>query len=541
MKNSSRRSFLQQASQATLLAGVPAWALVESSNATAETATDGKGTITAVINPEPPTLVSFSNTAGTSVTVSSKVLEGLLEYDHDLTPRPQLATAWKVSPDGLEYTFNLRKGVKWHDGKPFVAADAAFSILLSKRYHPRGTATFAHLSAAEAVDANTLRLKLSKPAPYLLLALAAGETPILPSHLYQADSAVQNPLNAAPIGTGPFRFKQWERGSHIIYERNPAYWQKGKPHVDTLIFRVVPDIAARLNGFQNKSFDIGESSPIPLSEVPNLAQSPFLATTTAGYEDNAVFAILEFNLERVVFQKAEVRQAIAHAVSREQIRNIAFYGFATPSVSPVSKTSFPRFHLDAKDPYPYDIDRSNKLLDAAGYPRQGNGHRFEVTLHANPFNEGFKRTAHYIRSALARVGINVTVREQDPGSYVRSVYTDREFDFTVSGVSTMFDPTVGLQRIYWSKSFNRQVPWSNANKYQNPEVDQLLEAAAIEVDVARRADLFKRFQAIVIKDVPSISLVEIQNVTVYNKRIDGFNLTAAGLRGNIADLQVKAV
>ena len=539
MKKPSRRAFLQQASHATLLAGVPTWALVDASNAIAQTAQSGTGVITAVLHPEPPTLVSFANTAGTSVTVSSKVLEGLLEYEHDLTPRAQLATAWKVSADGLEYTFSLRKGVKWHDGQPFVAADAAFSILLAKRYHPRGSATFSNLTAAEAVDTNTLRLKLSKPAPYLLLALAAGETPILPSHRYQADNAVQNPLNAAPIGTGPFRFKQWERGSHIIYERNADYWQKGKPQVQTLIFRIVPDIAARLNGFKNKTFDIGDASPIPLSEVSKLGEYPFLATTTVGYEDNAVMTILEFNLEREVFQKAEVRQAIAHAISREQVRNIAFYGYATPSVSPISKTSFPRFHLNAQDPYPYDIDKANKLLDAAGYTRKVGGHRFEISLHANPFNEGFKRTAHYIRSALARIGINVTVREQDPGSYIRSVYTDREFDLTVSGVSTMFDPTVGLQRIYWSKSFNRQVPWSNANKYQNPDVDRLLEAAAVEVDVAKRAELFKQFQAIVVKDIPSIALVQVQNVTVFNKRVDGFNRTAAGLRGNVADVQIK--
>ncbi|KQP47715.1 ABC transporter substrate-binding protein [Pseudorhodoferax sp. Leaf274] len=540
MTRPNRRAFLRSSSAATVLAGVPAWALLEASSAMAQTST-ADGTLTAVLNPEPPVLVSFSNTAGTSVTVSSKVLEGLLEYSHDLTPRPQLATSWTVSPDGLEYLFKLREGVKWHDGKPFVAADAAFSILLSKRYHPRGTATFANLAAAEAVDARTLRLKLSKPAPYLLLALSAGETPILPSHRYDAETAVQNPLNAAPIGTGPFRFKQWERGSHIIYERNPDYWQPGKPKVQQLVFRIIPDIAARLNGFQNKSIDLGESSPIPLSEVPKLGAYPHLATSTVGYEDNATITMLEFNLERPVFQKPEVRQAIAHAISREQIRNIAFYGYAVPTVAPVSKSSFPRFHLDVADPYPYDVEKANRLLDAAGYPRKGSAHRFELTIHANPFGEGFKRTAHYVRSALARVGINVIVREQDPGSYVRSVYTDREFDFTVSGVSTMFDPTVGLQRIYWSKSFNTKVPWSNANKYQNPEVDRLLEAAAIETDAARRADLFKQFQAIVVKEIPSIALVQTQNVTVYNKRVDGFNLTAAGLRGNIADVQFKDV
>jgi peptide/nickel transport system substrate-binding protein len=536
MNSNSRRTFLRQSTAATVLAGVPTWALLDARSAIAQTRAGADNTLTVVINPEPPTLVSFSNTAGTSVTVNSKVLEGLLEYSHDLTPRPQLATSWTVSPDGLEYIFKLREGVKWHDGKPFVAADAAFSILLSKRYHPRGTATFSHLTAAEAVNTHTLRLRLSKPAPYMLLALSAGETPILPSHRYDADTALQNPLNAAPVGTGPFRFKQWERGSHIIYERNADYWQVGKPQIQTLIFRVIPDIAARLNGFQNGSIDIGESSPIPLSEVPNLAKYPHLATSTVGYEDNATMVLLEFNLERAFAQKPLVRQAIAHALSREQVKKIAFYGYAIPSVAPVSKLSFPRFHLDAADPYPYNVEKANALLDEAGYPRKAGGHRLELTIHSNPFNEGFRRTAQYVRSALARVGINVTVREQDPGSYIRSVYTDREFDLTVSGVSTMFDPTVGLQRVFWSTSFNPKVPWSNASKYKNAEVDRLLEAAAVETDAVKRAEFFKQFQAIVVKEIPSITLVQAQNLSVYNKRVDGFNRTASGLRGNIADV-----
>lgn len=538
MPASSRRTFLSRASAATALAGVPGWALTEARQAIAQTSAVNN-TVTAVMNPEPPVLTCFANTAGTSVTVSTKVLEGLLEYDHDLTPRPQLATAWKVSPDGLVYEFALRQGVKWHDGKPFQAADAAFSLLLAKRYHPRGTATYANLVSAEAVDPATLRLTLSKPAPYLLLALSAGETPILPAHRYDLDTAVQNPLNAAPVGTGPWRFKQWERGSHILYERNADYWQPGKPQVEQLVFRIVPDIAARLNGFENKTYDLGESSPIPLSEVPKLDKYPFLDTTTAGYTDNATVVILEFNLEREVFARPEVRQAIAHAINREQIRKVAFYGYAVPTVAPIAKTSFPRFTLDAPDPYPTDLDKANALLDQAGYPKKPDGNRFAVTLHANPFNDGFKRTAHFIRSALARVGINVTVREQDPGSYIRSVYTEREFDFTVSGVSTMFDPTVGLQRVYWSRSFNPKVPWSNANRYHNPEVDRLLEAAAIEPDVARRADLFRQFQAIVIREVPSIALVIVQNVTVFNKRVDGFSTTASGVRGNLADLRIR--
>lgn len=537
----SRRSFLNQLSVATLLVGVPGWARTQAADIAAQAQSlDATNTITVALDPEPPVLVSFANTSGTSVITSTKIVEGLLEYDHQLTPLPQLATSWKISDDGLNYTFHLREGVQWHDGAEFTAQDVIFSLQAAQKYHPRGAATFANLERLEAVDTHTVRLHFNKPAPYIILALSAGETPILPAHLYTLEAALQNPLNSAPIGTGPFLFKEWVRGSHIIYERNPHYWQTALPEskAQRIIFRIIPDSAARLNGFKNKSIDLGAHSPIPLSELPTLSEFEHLDTTTVGYEDNATITALEFNLDRKEFTDPRVRQAIAHALNREQIKNIAFYGYADTTVAPISKRSFPNYHLEIADPYPFDTKRANALLDEAGYPRQGNGYRFSVDLHANPFNTGFKRTATYVRSALSRIGIEVKLHDQDPGSYIRSVYTNREFDLTVSGVSTMFDPTVGLQRIYWSKSFNPSVPFSNANHYQNEKVDALLEAAAIEMDDTKRAALFKEFQEIVVHEIPTIALVQVNDVSVFNKRIRGFNNVAAGLRGNLAQLEV---
>lgn len=538
----SRRSFLNQLSVATLLVGVPSWARTHAADIAAQalTSSDASNTITVALDPEPPVLVSFANTSGTSVITSTKVVEGLLEYDHQLTPLPQLATSWKISDDGLDYTFYLREGVKWHDGADFTAKDVIFSLHAVKKYHPRGAATFANLKQVDALDDHTVTLHFSKPAPYIILALSAGETPILPAHLYELDHAIQNPLNSAPIGTGPFVFKEWVRGSHIIYERNPNYWQTELPETKAqrIIFRIIPDSAARLNGFKNKSIDIGVHSPIPLSEVPTLDEFKHIDTTTVGYEDNATITALEFNLDREELANPLVRQAIAHALNREQIKNIAFYSYADTTVAPISKRSFPNYHLDIADPYPFDVKRANDLLDKAGYPRQGNSPRFSINLHANPFNTGFKRTATYVRSALTRIGIDVKLHDQDPGSYIRSVYTNRDFDLTVSGVSTMFDPTVGLQRIYWSKSFNPNVPFSNANHYQNEKVDALLEAAAIEMDDSKRAALFKEFQEIVVHEIPTIALVQVNDVTVFNKRARGFNTVAAGLRGNLALLEV---
>src|SRR5690606_4745308 len=161
----SRRTFLSQASLATLLAGVPAWARSAAQASVAGGSQDIRnGIVNFAITPEPPVLVSFANTSGTSVTVSSKVLEGLLEYDRELKPRPQLAIAWEISSDGLTYTFSLRPDVRWHDGEPFTAQDVIFSLQAARKYHPRGAATFANLEDAQAVDTHTVRLHLSKPA-----------------------------------------------------------------------------------------------------------------------------------------------------------------------------------------------------------------------------------------------------------------------------------------------------------------------------------------------------------------------------------------
>ena len=141
-----------------------------------------------------------------------------------------MATAGSVSEDGLQYRFDLRRNVTWHDGKPFTANDVVYSFGLLKSAHPRGRTTFSNLSDVRAVDDFTVVATLSKPAPYLLYALAGGELPIVPRHIYEGKGdPLQNPNNRAPIGTGPFMFKEWVLGSYASYVRNPNYWDAPKP------------------------------------------------------------------------------------------------------------------------------------------------------------------------------------------------------------------------------------------------------------------------------------------------------------------------
>lgn len=157
--------------------------------------------------PEPAVLTSGINTAGPTANISGKIFDGLLTYDFDFRPKPQLATAWEVSPDGRTIRFTLRPGVTWHDGHPFTSADVAFSVTeIWRKYHARGRSTFANVTSVETPDPLQVVLDLSQPAPFILNALVATESQVLPRHLYEGTDILANPHNIAPIGTGPFRF-----------------------------------------------------------------------------------------------------------------------------------------------------------------------------------------------------------------------------------------------------------------------------------------------------------------------------------------------
>src|SRR6266568_3550828 len=150
------------------------------------------GTLRFFVEQEPTTLVTIAHTAGPSTRVSPKVTEGLLTYDFSFKPQPALATEWTVSPDGLRYSFKLRPNVKWHDGKDFTSADVAYSIKLLKENHPRGRGTFAFVQEVQTPDTLTAVIILSKPAPYLIKALDASESPIVPKHVYEGTDPLAN-------------------------------------------------------------------------------------------------------------------------------------------------------------------------------------------------------------------------------------------------------------------------------------------------------------------------------------------------------------
>ena len=497
------------------------------------------GVLTALIDPEPTALLSAVNVSGPTSFVSPKVHEGLLDYDFDLTPKPQLATHWETSEDGLSYSFKLRQGVKWHDGRDFTAEDVAFSLLFLKAHHAHNRSTFANLAEVRTPDPHTAIVVFSKPAPYFLTALIASQAPIIPRHLFEGKDPITNPAHNNPVGTGPFVFKEWVRGSHILYERNPNYWDQPKPYVDRLIVRVVTDPAARAAALESGTADIAGDNPVPLAEVSRFTKLPNLAVEEKGAAYAGEINQLVFNLDNPHLKELKVRQAIAHAIDKKAYLDIVWYGFGEITNGPVIP-ALKQWAATDLPVYAFDPERAEALLDEAGFKRGAGGIRFKLTNDYLPYGENFKRGSEFIKQALARIGIEVTIRGQDFASYIRRVYTNRDFDFANAWLSNYFDPTVGVQRLFWTQNIKKGTPFSNGANYSNPEVDALFEAAAVEPNVEKRRELLRKVQHVLVHDLPHYDLIAQKNLTVFNKRVKNHTVSANGLRANFADVYIES-
>lgn len=514
----SRRRFLAAASALALAASVGPTHLQ------AAAAADGPvrgGTLSIILQPEPVTLTPVANVAQPTQVVAGNVFDGLVTYGFDLKPAPQLAESWEVAPDGLTITFQLRKGVTWHDGKPFTASDVKWSLEnVWKTIHPRNKALFENVSAVETPDDHTVVLKFSKPSLPIFSVLNGVGAPILPKHLYEGTDILNNPYNNKPVGTGPFVFKEWRKGEYLVLERNPAYWDAGKPYLDKLVFRVIPDAAARAAAIEKGEVQYAPFNPVPFRDVERLAALPNLKVETRGYEWLSPVLYFDFNVENPYLKDVRVRQAIAHAVDKAALAKVVWFGYGKPAVSPIPST-LTAFHDPSVPAYPFDPKKAEALLDEAGFKRGTDGVRFALTHDFLPYGDDYRRTGEFLKQALKRVGIEVAIRAQDSGAFIKRVYADRDFDISSSYNAAFPDPQIGVVREYWSGWLGTKTPWTNGSGYRNAQVDALIERAAVEGNPQARAADFRAFQQIVQRDVPTLPLLELKFFTVHAANLKG--------------------
>ncbi|MDB5712962.1 MAG: hypothetical protein JWO15_359 [Sphingomonadales bacterium] len=497
----------------------------------------GGNTLVVGLPSEPTSLTSSFSSAGAAAWVSPKIFDGLLGYSNDLKPQPRLARAWDFSKDNRSLTLHLRTDVKWHDGKDFTSADVAHSALeIWRKYHSRGRMTYADLVAVDTPDPWTAVLRFSRPAPYVISALASHESQVVPRHLYAGRDVLTNPVNMAPVGNGPFRFAEWKQGQYIRLERNPEYWDKGNaPKLDGIIFRTLGDGAAQAAALETGEIHLTQS--ISPGDRDRVAKLPTITVDSRSFGLVSGGNGIEFNLDLPKLRDVRVRRAVAHAVDKQFILKNILGGDGVIDTGPISSI-YKQFHTDDVPLYPFDPQRAVALLEEAGLKPDFNGVRLRFTLQATPGDDTSAKLAEYVRGALAKVGISAELKNQDFATFVKRVYTDRDFEVIIAGGQMGPDPVIGTQRFYWSKSFKPGVAFSNGSHYDSPQVDRALESAQAEPDPEKRRAFYADFQRLAQTDLPRIPLYTSGRSIFASKRLSSLPDNAEGMFGNFASLKL---
>ncbi len=516
---------------AGLIAGAAA------SGAFAQTPKKG-GTLTYTYQPEPTAISTLATTAVPVSLIATKIYDGLLQYaGAAMEPKPGLAESWTVSPDNLTYTFKLRQGVKWHDGKPFTSADVKFSIeVLALNYHSRGKTYFGNVTAIETPDANTVIVKLKEPVPYFLKAFQPSETPMMPKHGFTEQEIAEKKVRQAkimlePIGTGPFKMKEWKKGSHIILERNADYWKPGQPYLDQLVLRILPDGAARAIAVEKGEVDLAPMTALPPAEIQRLGKLPHIVSSQAGSEGLGPIMWLEVNLRDKPLSDVAVRQAISLAVDRDKLVDVIWYGMGKPARGPIVSGNPNHFNA-ALSKYEYNPAKANKVLDDAGYKRGADGVRFKLTQNFLPYGEEWVRQAEYVKQELGKIGIQVEIESLDMGGWLKKVFTDWTYQLTSDFHHNYSDPTIGVQRAFISSNIQKGATFSNSMGYNNPKLDGLLKKAAAMPDGPDRKKVWDEAQKIMHDELPVIFLIEMGYTHIWNKRVKGLIVNGISMYSN---------
>lgn len=439
--------------------------------------------------------------------ISSKIVEPLAEAGYDGL-KPLLATSLEGAEDGKSITFKLRDGVTWHDGKPFTSADVAFSAMeVWKPLQNLGRAVFANLEAVDTPDDLTAVFRFSQPTPVQLIQNALPVvTSVLPKHLYEGTDIKENPLNMAPIGTGPFKFAEHQPGQYYRLTKNDAYWAKGEPEIDEIIYRVLPDRAAAANSLEAGEIQLAAFSMVPLVELDRVGKIDGLEVITKGYEALTYQLIVEINHRREHMANLKVRQAIAHAIDKKFVVDTIFLGYAAEATGPVPANA-PEFYEPDVTLYDFNLDKANALLDEAGYVKDAAGVRFSLDLLPAPYFAETKQFGDYLRQALAKVGIDAKIVANDSAGHQKAVYTDHAFDLAIAPTVFRGDPAISTTVLVRS-GLPAGVSFSNQGGYVNADVDALIDKAAVTLDATQRVGLYSDFQKMVTADLPLINVAD---------------------------------
>lgn len=494
-------------------------------------AQEAGGRLDIVVQPEPPSLMLGLVQNGPTQLVAGDIYESLLRYDTDLNPQPSLAESWEISDDALTYTFNLREGVKWHDGEDFNADDVVFSVdEFLRETHPRLRVSLEHVESVTALDDHTVEFKLKNPFGPFIGVFENGTMPMIPKHIYEGTDYANNPANNTPIGTGPFKFEEWNKGSYIHLVKNEEYYLEGKPYLDEVYYRVVPDAASRAVAFENGEVDVLPGGSVENWDVQRLTAMDGVCSTGQGWEYFAPHAMAWLNTREGPTANKDFRKALMYAMDREFVRDVIWNGFGKVATSPVSSKT--NFYSDDTIMYDQDQDKAREHLEAAGYDGE------TVRILPLPYGETWQRWAEAMKQNLEEVGVNVELVATDVAGWNQK-QSEWDFDIAFTYLYQYGDPALGVARSYLSSNIAKGSPWNNVAGYENPEVDAMFAEAAVAATPEERQEIYTKVQQTLVDDVPVAWLLEIEFPTIYRCEVKDLVTTAIGVNDGLRDAWVE--
>jgi peptide/nickel transport system substrate-binding protein len=476
------------------------------------------GTLVVAASADPGQLNTAITTAGGTHFVADSIYSGLIFLDADLTPKPDLADSWTISPDGKTYTFNLHKGVKWHDGVAFSSADVKFSfeqVLL--KYHSRTKSGLENvLAGIDTPDANTVVFRFKQPYGPLLQRLDVIEAPIVAKHVYEGQDPTKAEANLKPVGTGPFKLAEYVKGDTVKLVRNPDYFKPGLPYLDALVFKIIPQSATQVLSLERGEVDYvsGISGP----DLARLRTNPSFTIAKSGAGSGGSFCIttLIYNTLRAPLDKVEVRQALAYAIDRQQILDQVYFGQGKVATTAINSAIGWAYDPNTAK-YPLDPAKANALLDGAGLKKDASGMRFKLNfVHAT----SFAKVGELMKPNLAAVGIDLQLTPLEVNAANDRTFVAKDFDIGSASYCNGPDPEIGVRRQFVSSNIG-PILFSNGASYKNPRVDQLFDQAAAAADKAERAKAYFEIQDILAKDIPNWGLVETEGYRIWSAKFHG--------------------
>jgi peptide/nickel transport system substrate-binding protein len=422
-----------------------------------------------------------------SYTVYRNIFDNIVTRDTAGEIVPQVATSWTYVDDAT-IELELRDDITFHDGQPLTAEDVVFSVkrITDPDFASPQLGQFNTIIDAEATGPHTVRLTTDGPYPPLLAQLV--KLSVVPKHVVEAVGNDEFTKN--PIGSGPYRFDEWQRGVKVALSRNPDYW-RGEPPFANVEFRAVPDGATRVADLRSGTADLVVGiDPDQARELEGTASVQVLSAPTerVGY--------FMMNTQDGPLAELGLRRAVAHALDRELIIDALLGGYGEVVDELLTPSHFDYVEGLSGEAYAYDPDKAKELVAQSGYAGE------ELVFNtAPPFDQ---RIVQALQQQLAEVGLNVSIEMNDMPTFLqRRRAPPEQFGAFVFGrwSCACQDADGVLFPMFQSESI-----WS---KYANPEVDRLLEAARSTLDENERIDLYRQVHEILAEDMPSVPLYQV--------------------------------